>query len=319
MSGRQGTVVGEKVTASTPRPGNGHNRRGSASNEARWAWLMIAPLFAGLTVFYLWPIVQTLYFSFTEWGPFGGHSWNGLDNYRRLLVDEEVRHAIGNTLRYTLLSLVGIPIAVVFAALLNHKGVRGVGVYRALFFMPVVTLPAAVAMVWRYLLNGDFGIVNYLLSFVGVDGPSWVADGRYALYSLVAVGIWSSLGYNIVILLAGLQTIPRDLYEASSLDGAGPVRQFFSITVPMLSPSTFFISVLSVIGSLQMFDLVYVMVGRTSPALQNTQTIIYVFYERAFVQNDRGYGAAIVLVLLLLVLAMTLVQFRLQRRWVHYA
>ena len=116
----------------------------------------------------------------------------------------------------------------------------------------------------------------------------------FALYSLVVVGMWSSIGYNIVILLSGLQTISRELYEASALDGAGPVRQFFSITVPMLSPSIFFVTVLSVIGSLQMFDLVYVMVGRTSPALQSTQTVIFLFYERAFVDNDRGYAAAIV-------------------------
>ena len=187
------------------------------------------------------------------------------------------------------------------------------GFYRALFFLPVVTLPAAVAIVWRYLLNGDFGILNYLLSFVGIDGPSWVGDSRFALYSLVVVGVWSTIGYNIVILLSGLQTISPELYEASALDGAGPVRQFFSITVPMLSPSIFFVTVLSVIGSLQMFDLVYVMVGRTSPALQSTQTVIFLFYERAFVDNDRGYAAAIVFVLLLLVLAMTLLQFRLQR------
>jgi multiple sugar transport system permease protein len=279
---------------------------------------MIAPLMLGLAVFYLWPIVQTLYFSFTEWGPFGGHTWSGLENYRRLVADEEVRGAIWNTLRFTFFSLVGIPLAVLFATLLNRKGVRGVGFYRALFFLPVVTLPAAVAMVWRYLLNGDFGIVNYLLSLVGVDGPSWVGDERFALYSLVAVGVWGSLGYNIVILLAGLQTIPQEMYEASALDGAGPIRQFLSITVPLLSPSIFFVSVLGVIGSLQMFDLVYVMVGRTSPALDSTQTIIYIFYERAFVQNDRGYAAAIVLVLLLLVLALTFIQFRLQRRWVHY-
>ena len=280
---------------------------------------MISPLFAGLTVFYLWPIVQTLYFSFTEWGPFGGSTWTGLDNYRRLLGDDEVRRAIWNTLRFTFFSLAGVPIAVTFAAMLNQKGVRGVGLYRALFFIPVVTLPAAVAMVWGYLLNGDFGIVNYVLSLGGIDGPSWLADPTFALYALVVVGVWSSIGYNIIILLAGLQTIPRQLYEASALDGAGQVRQFFSVTVPMLSPSIFFVTVLSVIGSLQMFDLVYVMVGRTSPALASTQTIIYLFYEQGFVQNDRGYAAAIVLVLLLLVLGMTLLQFRLQRRWVHYA
>jgi multiple sugar transport system permease protein len=279
---------------------------------------MIAPMVLGLSVFYLWPLVQTLYFSFTEWGPFGGHTWSGLDNYQRLVHDPEVRRAFLNTIWFTLLSLVGVPVAVVFAALLNHKGLRGVSFYRALFFLPVVTLPAAVAIVWRYLLNGDFGILNYLLSFVGITGPSWVGDSRLTPHSLVVVGVWSTLGYNIVILLSGLQTISPELYEASALDGAGPVRQFFSITVPMLSPSIFFVTVLSVIGSLQMFDLVYVMVGRTSPALQSTQTVIFLFYERAFVENDRGYAAAIVFVLLLLVLAITLLQFRLQRRWVHY-
>lgn len=288
------------------------------TSDARWAWLMIGPLFLGLTVFYLWPIVQTLYFSFTEWGPFGGHTWNGLDNYRQLIADEEVRQALWNTLRFTFFSLIGIPVAVIFAAMLNHKGVRGVGLYRALFFLPVVTLPAAVAMVWRYLLNGDFGIVNYLLSFVGVEGPSWVGDGRFALYSLVAVGVWSSLGYNIVILLAGLQTIPRDLYEASALDGAGPVRQFLSITVPMLSPSIFFVSVLSVIGALQMFDLVYVMIGRTNPALPDTRTIVFLYYQKAFIENDRGYASAIVFVLLAIILVLTALQFSIQRRWVHY-
>jgi multiple sugar transport system permease protein len=295
-------------------------RRSSSrrQNDAWWAWLMIAPMVLGLSVFYLWPLFQTLYFSFTEWGPFGGHTWSGLDNYQRLVGDPEVRRAFGNTIWFTFLSLIGVPLAVVFAALLNHKGLRGVGFYRALFFLPVVTLPAAVAIVWRYLLNGDFGILNYLLSFVGINGPSWVGDSRFALYSLVVVGVWSTLGYSIVILLSGLQTISPELYEASALDGAGPVRQFFSITIPMLSPSIFFVTVLSVIGSLQMFDLVYVMVGRTSPALQSTQTVIFLFYVRAFVDNDRGYAAAIVFVLLLLVLAMTLLQFRLQRRWVHY-
>ncbi len=289
------------------------------TGDAWWAALLISPMVLGLSVFYLWPLAQTLYFSFTEWGPFGGHTWSGLDNYRRLVGDSEVRHAFWNTIYFTLLSLIGIPLSVVFAELLNQKGLRGLSFYRALFFLPVVTLPAAVAIVWRYLLNGDFGILNYLLSFIGIDGPSWVGDGRFAIYALVVVSVWSSIGYNIVILLSGLQTISRELYEASSLDGAGPVRQFFSITVPMLSPSIFFVSVLSVIGSLQMFDLVYVMVGRTSPALPNTQTVLFLFYEKAFVQNDRGYAAAIVFVLLLLVLAMTLIQFRLQRRWVHYA
>jgi multiple sugar transport system permease protein len=279
-----------------------------------------------LAVFYLWPVLQTAYLSFTHSGPFGGPStFTGLDNYRQLVADPEVGQALLNTLTYTALGLVGIPVAIVFAALLSRPGLRGVAVYRTLFFLPVVTTPVAVAMIWRWLYNGDFGIINYLLSLVGVRGPHWIADQHTALYAMVVVGIWMSLGYNLVIFLAGIRTIPRHYYEAAELDGAGPVAQFFRITLPLLSPSIFFISVVSVIGSLQLFDLVYVLIGgagqsaRTNPAFSRTETIVYLFYDKAFQTNDKGYGAAIAMVLLLVIVALTALQFRLQRRWVHYA
>jgi multiple sugar transport system permease protein len=292
--------------------------------EALWGYAFIAPTGVGLAIFYLWPVLQTAYFSFTEWGAFGGHTWTGLDNYTRLLEDPEVGRALVNTLTYTVLGLVSIPLAVVFAALLNRKGLRAVGVYRTLFFLPVVTMPVAVAMVWRWLYNGDYGLINYLLSLIGIDGPNWIADPDTAMYALVVVGIWSSLGYNLIIFLAGMQAIPKEYYEAAAIDGASPVAQFFRITIPLLSPTAFFVSIISVVGSLQLFDLVYVMAGsgpaaRGNPAFPRLQTVVQLFYDRAFVTNDGGYGAAIAMMLLVIIVALTIVQFRLQRRWVHYA
>ncbi|GLY94536.1 sugar ABC transporter permease [Actinoplanes sp. NBRC 103695] len=298
-------------------------RRKDRATEALWAYAFIAPTALGLGLFYLWPVLQTAYFSFTEWGAFGGHEWTGVDNYVRLVSDPELGRALVNTFTFTGLGLLSIPLAIVFAALLNRK-MRGVGVYRTLFFLPYVTMPVAVAMVWRWLYNGDYGLINNALALVGVDGPNWIADPDTALYAVVVIGIWSSIGYNMIILLAGMQSIPADYYEAAALDGAGPVRQFVRITLPLLSPTAFFVSVISVIGSLQLFDLVFVIAGsgasaRANPAFPRLQTVVQLFYDRAFVTNDRGYAAAIVMVLLLIIVILTAVQFRLQRRWVHYA
>jgi multiple sugar transport system permease protein len=314
----------EQPPAKGGRPARaGRSKRRDRVTEALWGYAFIAPIGLGLAVFYLWPVVQTAYFSFTAWGAFGGHTWSGLDNYHRLLHDSEFGQAMVNTLAYTALGLVSIPLAIVFAALLNRPGLRGTGVYRTLFFLPVVTMPVAIAMVWRWLYNGDYGLINYLLSLVGVDGPNWIADPHVALYALVAVGVWSSIGYNLVIFLAGMQAIPKEYYEAAQLDGAGPVRQFFAVTIPLLSPTAFFVSVISVIGSLQLFDLVYVMAGsgsaaRANPAFPRLETVVQLFYDRAFVTNDRGYAAAIVMVLLLVIIVLTALQFRMQKRWVHY-
>jgi multiple sugar transport system permease protein len=291
--------------------------------EALWGYAFIAPTGLGLAIFYLWPVLQTAYFSFTEWGAFGGHTWTGLENYTRLFGDPEVGQAVLNTLTYTVLGLLGIPLAIVFAALLNRPGLGGVTLYRTAFFLPVVTMPVAVAMLWRWLYNGDYGLINQVLSLAGIDGPNWIADPATALYALIVVGVWSSVGYNLIIFLAGMQAIPKELYEAAAMDGAGRVRQFFRITLPMLSPTAFFISIVSVIGSLQLFDLVFVMTGsgqaaRANPAYSRLQTVVQLFYERAFVTDDRGYAAAIVMALLVLIAVLTILQFRLQRRWVHY-
>lgn len=279
---------------------------------------MIAPIALGLMVFYLYPIGRTLYLSFTETGTFGGQEWVGLGNYQTLISDTKVLDALLHTFVYTFIVLLGAPVSIVVASLLNARRLSGVSVYRTIYFIPVVTMPVAVAIVWKWIYKGDFGILNYLLSLIGVSGRSWLTDPSTALVAVSLVGIWTTLGYNVVILLAGLQEIPGQYYEAAALDGAGGVRQFFSVTLPLLSPSIFFVSVLTLIQSLQIFDLIFVMVEPTNPALPATRSVVYLFYQEAFVKNNGGYAAAIVMALLVIILAMTTLQFRLQRRWVHY-
>lgn len=300
--------------ASRPRRRKGQGPRQSVW----WALVFLGPTAAGLFAFYLWPTVRTFIMSFTKSGAFGGYTFVGIDNYTALFQDPELIGALRNTAFYTVISLIGIPVAVGIAALLNTTNLKGRGIYRTLYFIPVVTMPAAIALVWRMIYNGDYGVLNQALRVVGTDGTSWLTNPQTALICIAVVGIWAGLGTNIVIFLAGLQGIPDTVMEAADLDGAGPVRKFFSITIPLLSPSIFFVSVISVIGALQVFDLVYMMLGRNNPAMPNTRTIVYLFYQAGFLDNDRGYAAAVAFLLLVIILILTVVQFRLQKKWVHY-
>ena len=326
-SGAAAVRTGSGSRATSPAPGRrAHGRpaptRRPASakrrNDLFWAAVFIAPTLLGLLVFYLWPVVRTLLISFTETGPFGGSQWVGLDNYAKLFGDARLWETLLNTLKFTVVALLGIPIALVVAALLSTEGLRGVKVYRVLYFLPVVTMPAAVGLIWRTLYNGDVGVINAMLHVVGIQGTNWLSNPDTALYAIAAVGIWLGLGTQVVIFLAAIQGVPKELYEAAALDGAGRVRQFWSITLPTISPSVFFISVLAVIGALQTFDLIFVMSGPTNPAYPQTETIVAQFYQRGFVENQQGYAAAIALVILVVIVAVTALQFRLQKKWVHY-
>jgi multiple sugar transport system permease protein len=280
---------------------------------------MIAPLGLGLGIFYLWPVVQSIAFSFTEWKPFGGQEWVGWENYLRLAADEEFYRTLGNSGLYTLGVLVSVPLSIVIAAMLNRPGLRGRSVYQVLYFVPMVTMPVAIAIMWRWIYNGEFGVLNAALRGVGLGGTNWISNGDTVMIAMVIVGIWSVIGYNVVILSAGLRSIPPEIYEAAALDGAGGVRQFISVTVPLVSPTTFFLTVITVMRSIQIFDLVFIMIGRMNPALPQAKTIVYLFFERTFELNDKGYGAAIAVVLLVLIMLLTLAQFAVQKKVVHYA
>nr|WP_256941290.1 sugar ABC transporter permease [Bacillus sp. EAC] len=283
-----------------------------------WAYLMIAPTMLGLLIFYLWPIIQTFYFSFTEWGAFGQYEWTGLDNYKRMLEDSNLLQSFKNTGIYIIFTVpLGVFFSILLAVLLNQK-IKGKSVYRTLYFLPVITMPAAIAMVWKWLYNSDYGLLNYFLSLFGIKGPQWVSDPKIALYSIIVVAVWSGIGYNMVIFLSGLQGIPKTYYEAAEMDGAGPIKVFFKITLPLLSPVIFFVTIMSLIGAFQVFDLIFMMIGKSSTALENTQSIVYLFYQHAFVLNDKGYAAAIAVLLLVVILIITAIQMVLQKKWVHY-
>lgn len=285
--------------------------------DGAWPWLFVAPLLLGVAVFYLWPIVQTAWFSLTTWGVFGGATFSGTENFQRLLTDPALYRSLGNTVLYTGIVLLGVPIAVVLASLLNLPGLRFAAVYRVLYFLPYVAMPTAVAMVWRLIFNGDFGFLNYLLGLVGIDGPYWISTPGAAIVAVAMVGLWSSLGFSMIVLGAGLKAIPPELYEAAQLDGASRVRQFRSITVPLLTPSVAFLLVITAISSFQLFDLLYAILGSSNPTLPRSMSLVYFFYREGFVNNDKGYAAAIAIVILVVIGLVTLLQFRMQRRWVH--
>lgn len=283
-----------------------------------WAYLMILPTVGGLAIFYIAAFFQNLYYSFTDLGSFGRYKWIGLANYKRLLADPEIPKALANTFKFTLVSVpVGIALAIFVAVLLNSK-IKGLTIYRTLYFLPAVTMPAAIAMMWKWLYNGQYGLINQVLAKFGIEGQAWIADPKFAMGALIIVGIWSSLGMNIIYFLAGLQGIPRMFYEAAEIDGAGPIRQFFTITLPLLSPTIFFVTIMSLIGAFQMFDLIFLMISKTSMAVDSTMSIVYLFYKNAFDFLDKGYAAAISILLFLIILAVTAIQLRLQKKWVNY-
>lgn len=284
-----------------------------------WAYIMIAPTIIGLIVLNMWPIVQTLYLSFTKSGGLNSFSWVGLSNYKQMLADSAVFNATINTFKYTIISVpVGVILSLVIAVLLNSK-IKGKTIYRTIYFLPMVSAPAAIAMVWKWLYNSDYGLFNYLLSLIGIkQGPHWLTDPHIALIAIIVVVIWSSLGYNMIILLAGLQEIPDTLYEAADIDGAGPIRKFFNITLPLVSPTMFFVLITTLMGALQIFDLIFMMIGNSSALADSTQSLVSLFYKYSFVMNDKGYGSAIIMYLLVIIMIVTFIQLRLQKKWVHY-
>lgn len=284
-------------------------------SEFIWGWLFILPTMIGLIVLNIIPIFQTIYQSFFKTGDFGkGNIFVGLKNYQKVFGDTEVWQALWNTIKYAIVEVpFSIVIALVLAALLNRK-MKGRDTFRTIFFLPMVAAPAAIAMVWRWLYNSEFGLINHIFN-VKVN---WVSDPKIAIYSMAVIGIWSVIGYNMVLFLAGLQEVPKDYYEAASIDGATGIQQFLNITVPLISPTIFFVMITRVIGAMQVFDLIYMVVDVNNPALKKTQSLVYLFYKYSFGQGNKGYGATVIVVLLAVIMVITVFQMIAQKKWVHY-
>ncbi|NEW04984.1 sugar ABC transporter permease [Paenibacillus sp. SYP-B3998] len=281
-----------------------------------WAYLMILPLMLGLIVFYIWPVFQTFYFSFTDWGSFGIHKWAGLANYKRLFTDITLLKSFRNTAIYIVLAVpIGIILSILLAILLNQK-IKGLSFYRTMYFLPVVTMPAAIAMVWKWLYNSDYGLINYFLSLFHLPGPHWLTDNRTALLSIIIVAVWCSIGSHMIIFLSGLQGISSSYYEAASIDGANAVTKFIRITLPLLTPTLFFVTVTSLISAFQVFDFIYMMVGDI--VIESTQSIVFLYFKYGFLQNSKGYASSIAVLLFIIILLITYVQLKIQKKWVHY-
>lgn len=284
-------------------------------SEFIWGWLLILPTIIGLLILNIIPIFQTIYQSFFKTGDFGkGNIFVGFDNYSKMFQDQAVWQALWNTIRYAIVEVpISIILALILAVFLNRK-MRGKTIYRTIFFLPMVAAPAAIAMVWRWLYNSEFGLINHIIG----HKINWISNPDSAIYSIAVIGIWSIVGYNMVLFLAGLQEVPRDYYEAASIDGASGMHQFFNITVPLISPTIFFVAVTRVIGAFQVFDLIYMVMDKTNPALQKTQSLVYLFYRYSFTEANKGYGSAIIVLLLFVILFITIIQLIAQKKWVHY-
>lgn len=287
----------------------------AAKREAAWAWLFVLPTMLGLIILNFYPAINTVYQSFCKTGDFGkGNIFVGLANYQAVLASGETWQALWNTIKYTLIEVpFGVTISMLLAVLLQQK-IIGKSLFRTTFFLPIVCAPAAVAMVWKWLYNQQFGLLNNIFH----SDVAWISNPNIAWISIGVIGVWSVIGYNIVLFIGGLQEIPTDYYEVARIDGASAISQFFNITVPLLSPTTFFIVQTRIIGALTIFDLMFMVMDKTNMALNKTQSIVYLFYKYAFTYGNKGYGAALVMVLVVFIMIVTVIIQKCEKKFVFY-
>jgi multiple sugar transport system permease protein len=290
---------------------------GMRRREELTAWLFIAPVALGILIFQFYPTVFSFYISFTRWNLLTPPKWVGLANFVELFTtDRFFYNTMRNTTTYAVWTVIfGLAMGLFFAVLLNQE-IRGKYIYRAIYFVPVVAPTVAVALLFQWLYEPNFGVINGLLRMVGVHGPNWLGSTTWAMRSVISEAIWAGLGSNILIFLAGLQGIPQEYYEAAEIDGANAVQKFFSITMPLLSPTTFFLLVTGVIGAFQVFDIPYIMTGG-GPA-NATQMVIMYLYNNAFTIQRMGLAAAVSFIVFLVIIILTAINFRISKRWVFY-
>lgn len=300
------------------RPGRGGSAaRGPLGSEERWAYLFIAPMLLGLVVLSAGPILASLAISLTDWDLLTAPAFVGFDNFAGLLGDRRFASALRNTTFYVVVSVpLGITLALGLAVALN-RAIAGISLIRTMYFLPLVTSAIAVGLVWAWIYSPTNGLLNQLLEVFGLPPQKWVSDPFWAMPAIVAMSVWQGLPASTIIFLAGLQAIPESLLDAASVDGAGRWHRFRYVTLPLLTPSLFFTGILSLIGSFQVFDQVFVL-ARPGQPTDATITLVYFIYENGFRNFKMGYASAASWLLFVIVGVLTLVYFRSQRRWVHY-
>jgi multiple sugar transport system permease protein len=298
------------MTTTTARAARGFSPRARATLQG---WSFILPNFIGFASLTLVPVVMALALSFMEWNSFTDPEFVGLDNFRRMVASQTFWIALKNTTFYAIGHVPLTLAASLGLAVLLNRRLRGVGVFRTAYFFPYVTSLVAVAVVWNMLFNPQAGPINQFLHAIGIsDAPGWTTSTTWALPAVVLTSVWRDMGYYMVLYLAGLQTIPAELYEAAQVDGANKWQQFWNITVPSLRPTTFFVLIMLTISSFKVFDLVFVMT-EGGPG-RSTLMLSQLIFREGITEGRFGYSSAISMVLFLIVLTITIVQFRLQRR-----
>jgi multiple sugar transport system permease protein len=281
--------------------------------------LFLGPALLAIGIFFVVPVLAAFVLSFTDFdiyalGNFDFARFVGLKNYAQLLADPLFWKAFRNTLEFLLIGgPLSIGVSLGAALMIQSKLVRWKGFFRTAYFSPVVTTLVAVAVVWRFVYHPRFGILNYLLSLVGIRGVDWLGDQHWAMPAIILMAVWKNFGYNMVIFIAGIQNIPEELYEAASIDGAGRFAQFRSITIPLLAPTTVYISILTMIGYFQLFAEPYVMTQ--GGPLNSTLSVVLLMYQQGFRWWNMGYSAALAFVLFAFILIGSLIQSCIQKRW----
>lgn len=307
---KQGVV--EKQTKFAPSP----TQKAARRKESLTALVFLTPQLVGLVVFMLGPLIFALILAFSNWDGFGTRSFAGFANFQWVFTDPQMLTSMRNTLWFTILQVPGLMVSGFIAAYLLQKVGRVKSIYRIFFFAPVVTSSIAVSAIWLWLLNPELSPLTGFLARFGITTPDWLQNPYTVIPAIALVSIWQGLGYMVVMFMAGLENVPRSLFEAADIDGASEWQKMRKITIPLLSPTILFLSITGIIGSFQVFDYIYFFFEGTAPSA--ARTIVYEIVLIAFREFNFGRGAALATVLFLILLAITGLQLLAQKRWVHY-
>jgi multiple sugar transport system permease protein len=297
------------------------SKRSFFGRESVQAFFLIAPNSLGLILFYIVPIITSIVLAFFQWDGLSAPTWAGLGNFVQLTKDRLFINSFVNTLTYTVVVVPLLTVLVVLlGVLLSRDFTKFDKYFRTLFFLPLMTIPVVAALTWKWLLNQEYGLLNGILKAVGLHTIPWLSNPHYILSSIAIIGLWLGIAYNLIVIIAGIKGIPASYYEAAQLDGASPIHCFFGITVPLLTPSIFFVVVTQLIACFQLFDPAFVILGSDPPGtLKNAaNTIVMSIYENGFTYFKMGYSSAQAFVLFIVILIITAIQFWGQKKWVNY-
>lgn len=304
-----------ETAVKTVAKGKKHRKRFDIKNFGT-ILLFVLPALIPLIVFWIYPICRSIFLSFTDWD-FMTPEYNivGIKNYISLFHDSRFYNALINTLVFTLGTLVPTLVGGLGLALLLRKNFRGSGVYKFVLFSPWITPTVAVSIVWSWIFEED-GIANVVLGLFGLPALKWINSSQTAMLSVIIVTVWKSLGYAMIFYLSALEKVPAELYEASSIDGARPVRQFFDMTLPSISPTTFFLMIITMVNSLQAYDQIQILT-QGGPS-GSTRTLLYMYYQLGFQEFKMGEATAVAVIMIIITAGLSFIQFKASNKWVHY-